>query len=350
MSVIYSVSRRSFILSCLSGAFIPSAAATFSNNSFDSNSFEPFTFVFISDCHLTSGLSDSFMLLQESQLFLQEAIKQINLLKPDFVIFGGDQVQGVGADEIHWQLFLDIVQSLDCSWYFVLGEADISGNMPVNKMRTFGRDWKGRGLNNDVPYWSCNPLSGLHLIGLDTSQANSVTGYIDEEQLEWLKQDIGQKTRPVTVVVSHHPILPPITVDSNNSYLLPQASAVRQILEKSDGQVISVSGHTHLSKIQWQNNIWYISSPSLDIYPCAFRLFKVTTQEVQVDTYQVSFPALVKKAKTNMLNSNLANLLSSGKSSDLVRLALGSHTDQNARLSLKESGKIEAHAKVSIIR
>jgi 3',5'-cyclic-AMP phosphodiesterase len=350
MSIIHSVSRRSFILSCLSSSFISCALASKSSgDKFESNSFEPFTFVFISDCHLTSGLADNLMLLQESQLFLQEAVKQINVLRPDFVIFGGDQVQGVGDDESHWQLFLDIVQNLNCPWHFVLGETDISGNMPINKMGTFGRDWKGKGLNNNMPYWSCDPLAGLHLVGLDTSQVNSVTGYMDEVQLEWLKEDISLKPRPVTIIVSHHPILAPI-IDSKNSYLLPQAGEVRQILEKSAGQVISMSGHTHLSKIQWQNNIWYISSPSLDIYPCAFRFCKITPQVVQVQTYQVNFPALAEKAKTNMLNSNFANSLNFHKSRDLVRAALGSHFDQNAKLSLTEPGKIEAHLKVSTIR
>ena len=333
MSIIYSASRRKFIFSCFTGAIVPYAfAAAPSGRAFETqtNSFESFSFAFISDCHLTSHLADNFVLLQESQLFLQEAIKQINLLKPDFVIFGGDQVQGVGDDDINWQLFLDIAQSLDCSWHFILGEADISGNIPINKMRTFGRDWKGKGLNNAEPYWSCDPIANLHLIGLDTSQANSVTGYIDERQIDWLKQDICRKKSAMSLVVSHHPLLSPGDFYKDTNYLLPQAEAVRQILEKADGLVISISGHTHLSKIQWQNNTWYISSPSLDIYPCAFRLFKISPEEIEVHTYQVNFPALIKKAKTNLLNSSLATSLKSGKSSDFIRLAAGNREDQNA--------------------
>ncbi len=326
------------------------SAAQSSSSSSDVSHFEPFTFAFISDCHLTSGVGDNFMLLQESQLFLQEAIKQINALKPDFVIFGGDQVQGIGEEETHWQLFLDIAQNLDCSWYFVLGETDVSGNVQENKMRTFGRDWKGRGLNNNVPYWSCDPLSGLHLIGLDTSQANTNRGYIDDVQLDWLRQDMMQNAGAINVIVSHHPILPPVAFESDNSQMFPQAGSVREILEKSSGYIISLNGHTHLSKIQCQNNIWYISSPSLDIYPCAFRFFRVTAKEVQVDTHQVNFPALVKLARANMVNSNVANSLGITKGKSLANLALGSHTDQSAILFLKESGRIEKGDMITKIR
>ncbi len=79
---------------------------------------------------------------------MQSAIRQINKLMPDFVVFGGDQVESPGDEENNWQLFLDIAQSLECPWHFVLGETDVSGNDPVNKMHIYGRDWRGRGLNN----------------------------------------------------------------------------------------------------------------------------------------------------------------------------------------------------------
>ena len=89
--------------------------------------------------------------------------------------------------------FWIFMQSLNCPWQFVLGEADVSGNNPVNKMHTYGRDWQGLGLNNSQPYWSYDQLPGVHLIGLDTSVADSTTGFISDEQLDWLKNDLAQQ-------------------------------------------------------------------------------------------------------------------------------------------------------------
>ena len=338
MPIFYSVTRRAFILSCLASSLMPLIAKVNAAQS-KSTPFGSFSFAFLTDCHLSSRLVDNYMLLQESQLFLQDAIKQINFLKPDFVIFGGDQVQGLGDNDANWQLFLDVVQSLDCPWYFVLGESDISGNNAVNKMRTFGRDWRGRGLDNTNSYWSCDPMDGVHLIGLDTSQANSVTGYTEPGQIEWLQTQIDQNAYPITLVVSHHPLLQPGNNYKGADYLLPQAQVVRNILEKSAGNVISISGHTHVNKIQTQQNIHYISSASLDIYPCAFKFVKVRPDQIEIDTYHVNFPALIKKAKDNLLSSFLASSLSKGKSADFVKLALGEHNDQNAKLSLTAAKK-----------
>lgn len=335
----HKINRRKFIASCLPAVFAPKAFCAAISDS-NQNKFEPFKFVFLTDCHLTSHKPDSFLLLQESQLFLQQAIKEINLLQPDFVIFGGNQIHGLGEDESNWQLFLDIVQTLESPWYFVLGESDII-DLYKNKMRTYGPDWKGKGLINDAPYWTCHPVPGLKLIGLDTSQTNSNIGNIDDIQINWLKEEIARTDVPVTILISHHPLILPENIYRNNDNLLPEAESIRNILQGAKNQVVCLSGHTHSNKIIWQNNIWYISSASLDVYPCVFRYFKVSPQEIEIETHQINFPALVKKAKIDLTNSNLVNSLSSGKRNDLPHINTGNHNDQNAKLSLEKPGKIE---------
>ena len=87
--------------------------------------FEPFSFAFVSDVHLATHQSDSDIMLQESQLFLQDVVKTLNQQQLDFIIFGGDQVETPGKDESNWQLFLDVAQSLSAPWSFVLGEKDV---------------------------------------------------------------------------------------------------------------------------------------------------------------------------------------------------------------------------------
>src|SRR5271170_4833421 len=95
------VNRRKFILgmaglSMLSWRLPPAQAF---------KSFAPFSFAFVSDVHLSNDVPDSYELIHESQLFLQQLVKELNAEAVDFVMFGGDQVQTIGKDEANWSLF-----------------------------------------------------------------------------------------------------------------------------------------------------------------------------------------------------------------------------------------------------
>jgi Icc protein len=305
---------------------------------------QPFSFAFVTGTHLISGESDTYKLTQESQLFLQDAVKQLNHLNLDFVLFGGDQVDLVGEDEANWQLFIDIVQSLNCPWAFILGERDVSGTIPVDKLKTYGRDWKGKGLTGNQPYWSQDILSGVHLIGLDTSVANSEMGELSSEQLAWLQEDLNQHKRQFVIVASHHPLLPPDPYDGGppwDDFLVPQAASAREILNSSPYVRLAISGHIYADKVQREKDIWYLSCPSLDVYPCAFKVFHVDAQAVTVATYQVDYPALVKKARLALAASTIAFHYNRAHSAAFLEVAEGAREEQNARLPFASGQSIE---------
>lgn len=297
---------------------------------------KPFSFAYITDVHLANGLPDSYKLVHESQLFLQDLVKQLNAQKLDFVVFGGDQVEELSKDEVNWNLFLDVLQGLNKPWYFVLGEHDISGTYPIDKMRTYGPDWKGRGLTSDRPYWSHDPLSGVHLVGLDTSLANSKGGDISPRQLDWLKQDLASNSDKLILLFSHHSFLPPPPYDSESmpwsEYAVPQAIRVRNLLNNYPNVRLAVSGHVHVSHIEHNQNIWYVSCPSLNVYPCAYRVFKVSDNQAIVETKEIGFPALIKKARKMLINSSRAQEYNSSKPEAFVDLVVGKREDQNAVL------------------
>ncbi len=299
--------------------------------------YEPFAFALVSDAHLAIGVPDSFKLVHESQLFLQDVIKDLNQDKLDFVIFGGDQVDAPGRDDSNWQLFLDVVQSLNAPWSFVLGECDVTDQMPVDKLRTYGPDWKGRGIETAHAYWSHDPLPGVHIIGLDTSRANSATGDVGRRQLEWLQNDLEKNKRKFTIVFSHHPLLPPPPYDGGppwDEYICAQGPAVREVLGKSPKVRLAVSGHVHVSHVQQERDIWYVSSPSLDVYPCAYRIFRVTPENITVETYQINFPALIKKARKNLEESTLARKYDQSRPERFLAVVEGERKDNDVLLPL----------------
>lgn len=330
------LSRRHFLaglgaLTCLGqlGMLKPAQAAGFD--------FAPFSFAVVSDSHLSHGLPDSLKLLQESQLFLQDVVKSINEQKVDFVIFCGDQVETPGRDETFWQLFIDIVAVLNCPWYFVLGEWDVSGPPAIERMVTYGPDFKGKGLTSGNSYWSTDPVPGVHLVGLDTAKANSETGDLSTAQMNWLKQDLNSNKGKLTIVVSHHPLLAPPPYDGGppfEEYTLLQGASAREILGACLDVRLAISGHVPINKIQRERSIWYVSCPPVDIYPCEYKLFHVDQQGITVETLGVRYEALVKKAKKIMINSRLAFQYSNHKPDTFLKLAEGGELDRAAYLGL----------------
>ncbi|HEY9785006.1 MAG TPA: hypothetical protein V6D17_06345 [Candidatus Obscuribacterales bacterium] len=299
--------------------------------------FQPFAFGYVTDAHLATGRADTYKLLQESQLFLQDVVKSLNNERLDFVIFGGDQVEGPGKDDSNWQLFLDVAQSLSAPWNFVLGEADLMGPGVVDKMRTYGPDWKGKGIETKTPYWSHDPLGGVHIIGLDTSRRDATYGEISNKQLEWLKDDLARHQRRFTIVFSHHPLLAPPPYDGGppwDDYITHQGASAREVLGTSKYVRLAVNGHLHVSKVQQERDIWYVSSPSLNVYPCAYQIFRVTPETITIETYQVNFPALVKKARKQLETSTLAFQFNNARPALFLDVAEGKDLDTNVILPL----------------
>jgi hypothetical protein len=344
----WEIDRRKF-LAALAG--LP-AAMLLPFDSADAATITPFSFVYLTDTHLVNGQPDNGQkMLQESQLFLQEVIKGINALKPDFVVFGGDQVETVGQNEANWQLFIDLVQALNMPWYFVLGEQDVSGKGFVDKMRQFGPDFKGRGITGNTPYWSVDPATNVHLIGLDTSQANNPTGELSEQQLEWLKNDLSSNKGKFTVVISHHPLLPPAPYDGGpplDEYVLPNGSDAREILGRSSDVRLVVSGHLYMNKVQLEREVYHVSAAGLDVYPCQYKLFRVNKDAITMESFEVPFAALVKKAKKSLVDSALAGKLNRRNPDAAVQLCEGNPEDQNAFLTLGQNKAVRELSKKQV--
>lgn len=328
-----SISRRTFLYSAaLSALFFSPLGA-----SAQLSAVPEFSFAFVPDVHLATGLPDSLRLLQESQLFLQDAVKSINEEGVDFVIFGGDQVESPGKDDSYWQLFIDVVANLQAPWYFILGESDVSGTAVVDKMRTFGPDLKGRGAGAGKTYWSLDPVQGVHLIGLDTANANSETGRLSRDQLNWLKQDLQSNRGKFTVVASHHPLLAPAPYDSGppwDEFIVEQGAEAREILGASRDVRLCLSGHIPVNKIQKERDIWYASCPSLAVYPCQFKIFRVSPRGIAMETLPIRYDALVKKAKKILSGSRVAFQYSTAKPLTFLKVAEGSDLDRFALLPL----------------
>lgn len=342
------ISRRAFVAALASLPFINVAS---SESAEAASMMKPFSFVYLCDTHLCNGKPDNaYKMLQESQLFLQESIKGINALKPDFVVFGGDQVENIGKNEANWNFFLDVAQSLKCPWYFVLGEDDVvADRIPVDKSKQFGPDFKGRGIAGSDTWWSVDPLDGVHLIGLDTSIANSTGGDISSQQIDWLKNDLAANRGKFTIIVTHHPLLPPAPYDGGppfDEYILPDGADVREILT-SDVKLV-LSGHLYINKAQLERYSYHVSCAGLNIYPCQYKYFRVGKDSILMESMEVPLPKLVKKAEESLVASALASKINQRKPNEVAELFRGQDEDQNAIMSLGANKSIQALSKKQI--
>lgn len=325
------IDRRSFLLGAIATTIWPLSLPVGSQ----AFSFQPFSFALVSDIHLTHGVADSYILTNESQLFFQDVVRKLNQQKLDFVLFGGDQVHGPGKDDENWQLFLDIAQGLNAPWSFVLGECDVSGSEAVNKMRTFGPDWRGRGIETENPYWSMSPLPGVHVIGLDTSYSGSTTGHVDSQQLSWLKDDLQKNSDKFTIVVSHHPLLNPPPFGANQAqlmdFLLPNADEVRDVIVAANVN-LALSSHLYVNQLGRGGKTWFVTNPGLVSYPCAYKVFQVTPEAIKMETFQVSFPALIKKAQDLLPSYPLGRRVALPKGTKFIDYAKGKDVAWNSSL------------------
>jgi len=138
----------------------------------------------------------------------ENAIAEVNLLKPDFVICVGDLVEGYQKDESmlrsQWMEFEQIVSMLDAPFYYVPGNHDVGvagpGTTNINLQMYAERHGVCGKTYYSFDYKNC------HFLVL-----NSITAAEDpkfcEEQLAFIRQDlVCAKKADHTFVFTHYPL------------------------------------------------------------------------------------------------------------------------------------------------
>jgi 3',5'-cyclic AMP phosphodiesterase CpdA len=127
-----------------------------------------------------------------------EVLKEIEGLKPDFVIGVGDMIEGYTSDrsaiEREWKEYDALLESLSMPFYRVPGNHDIWDDTSAEIYRS------------DVaePYYSFN-AGPVHFIILDTSRWPTV-GSFPQQQIDWLLADLVEsRSAEYTVVLTHRP-------------------------------------------------------------------------------------------------------------------------------------------------
>jgi predicted phosphodiesterase len=176
----------------------------------------------------------------------EEIINEVRLFDPDFVICVGDLIEGYSDDTLllhaQWDTILENVSTLPCPFYFVAGNHDIQNerDRSIYAKRT--------GYNR---YYSFDHESS-HFIVLDNTMTYWTSPQeMDEEQIEWLCEDLEQNKEKDNIFVFYHIPTYLYALETDTIDILAE------LFEEYDVTTV-FTGHHHTYAHMTHNGIEYI--------------------------------------------------------------------------------------------
>ena len=169
---------------------------------------------------------------------LKKAVEMINDIRPDAVVFTGDQVNRA-ADEEQWTAFAEIISGIDKSVnvFHLPGNHDVvisEGNVDSTPFTSrYGED---RFVFAE---------RGVRLVGIN-SNLIKYNDPQEEGQKIWLEDALGKNGDEVSVVFAHHPFFM-TDIEEDDGYFQIQKDKRRDYFELFEGMGVSAvyAGHRH---------------------------------------------------------------------------------------------------------
>jgi len=172
-----------------------------------------FSFAFLTDIHLQPE--------KNAVEGFQQAIDTLNKLKPDFVITGGDLImdalaQTEGRADTLYNLYLEAIKEIDMPIYNTIGNHELfgiyekSGIYPSHEL--YGDKMFGNRIGEKHYAFNHKGWRFYILDSIDETKERTYYGHIDQEQMDWLKQDLKSVDKNTPIAISVH--IPFITVQT----------------------------------------------------------------------------------------------------------------------------------------
>lgn len=190
-------------------------------------------------------------------------IRSINLKKPQFTVFLGNNIEKSREENIEG--FLDKVKELKKPYYVVVGNKDsykISGIERsefwsiVNKNSKYNKSKKS--------YYTFSPNSDFLCVVMDGAVpfSHSAHGIYNEEQVKWLDNILTKNKNKKVIIFQHFPIVEPAEkYDLRTLY----KDKYEEVLKKHNNIVMISSGHYNTAKTYIdEKGVYHISTPALN--------------------------------------------------------------------------------------
>ena len=230
-------------------------------------------FAQLSDLHTSHKTAISKNRMHPNSFELaKDAINQVNEIPSlDFVVITGDGIDFPNTDLL--KELGENLATLKKPYYYAIGNHDVSVDYSkekfiknlakTNPYKTF-----------DKPYYSTVLKKDFKLIVLDGAYDTAITskGYIDEKQLKWLDEQLSESQDKVVLIFLHFPVEEPF---ASHNHRITNKDEVDKVLKKYSMPIAIFSGHYHVTRIMQKDNILHVSSPSMIMYPNAFRVVTI---------------------------------------------------------------------------
>ena len=224
---------------------------------------QPFSFVQLSDPQLGMGGYE-----HDVNTF-KLAVKQINELKPDFVIICGDLVHH--RSDSSFADFLEIKKDFKMPCYLVAGNHDI-GKVPNNTSLTYYREKLGK------DYYQFNHKGYSFIVTNSLLWKNNIEKE-SEKHYKWFKETVRKSNSKI--VVGHFPLYIKNYDEQEEYFNIPPGKRMELLNLFADNNVKAyLSGHKHEVLINNYKNIQLVTgettSKNFDKRPMGFRYWEVS--------------------------------------------------------------------------
>ena len=227
-----------------------------------------FSFVFLTDIHLKPEMS--------APEGFQKAIDTVNSLAPDFVLTGGDLVMDVldqtyGRSDSVYRLYSEMSEGFDMPVFNTIGNHEVYGwhrdEEGIEQHPEFGKKMYMKHFGRR--YYSFNH-KGWHFMVLDgmyRAENGHYKGRIDDEQIQWIKEDLAKTSKLTPIAISTH--IPFVTsqtqlakgaLEATPAYLAIENNREVLMLFWEHKLKLVLQGHLHyLEDIHVNNQIHFIT-------------------------------------------------------------------------------------------
>lgn len=261
-----------------------------------------FRFAIASDLHiaLPHTIRDRpgrFHMVELSVAAFEATLNHWSTLDLDFALLPGDLTQDGELDNHAW--LAERLSRLPFPIYVIPGNHDVlhrHSTDTVMGLSDFAKHYSALG-PSDRPYYTRELLPGVRLIALnsnDFDESDRQYGRLDESQLDWLHQVLGETRNEFVMVMVHHNAIEHLPNQSRHPlgrrYMLDNAPALLDLLEAAGVNLI-LTGHLHVQDIaRTRNTIYEITTGSLVSYPHPFRIVSVCEDNcltIQVESHRI---------------------------------------------------------------
>jgi len=211
--------------------------------------------------------------------FIESVHAQRNHPRPDFIVFGGDNINGHYEDPSivpsEMPLFKERLDTLEIPYHIICDNHDTYGETPQ------GEQYRAYFWSDALNYVRELPggLVGIFMSSIYMENDRMVTVF---NNLEWLDRELDQARGKRVLFFSHWHLFPsrgpqPSKKPGPDSWITPpgESQAIRDVIARHGNVLVHYAGHCHVHSLTISRGTYFTSTASLMSAPWEYRLVTV---------------------------------------------------------------------------